>query len=69
MVAVPPVIPFTSPVADPTVATGVKLLSHVPPGEASLSVIVPPALTIELPDIGGAALAVTIKVATLVPTV
>ena len=69
MVAVPLEIPFTIPVAEPTVATGVKLLNHVPPGEASLSVMVPPTPTVELPNIAGAAFAVTTKVATLVPTV
>jgi hypothetical protein len=69
MVAVPTATPVTIPVVEPTVATGVRLLSHVPPGEASLRVIVLPTPTVELPEIGGAALTVNVNVALLVPTV
>lgn len=36
----PAVIPFTNPVADPTVATDVLPLIHVPPGVVDVSVVV-----------------------------
>jgi hypothetical protein len=53
MVAVPVATPVTTPVPEPTVATDVLLLLHVPPEVASLNVLVePPAHTLAVPDIG-----------------
>jgi hypothetical protein len=61
---VPVVIPLTMPEVDPTVATEVVLLVHVPPGVASVSVIVDPAQTLVGPPMAaGVALTVTIVVA------
>src|ERR1019366_9069008 len=46
--AVPGAMPETTPVL-PTVATAVLLLLHVPPGVASVSVVVLPAQTVAVP--------------------
>jgi hypothetical protein len=48
MVAVPAVIPVTTPVED-TEATVVLVLLHTPPAAASLSVVVDPAQTVVTP--------------------
>ena len=42
MVVTPPAIPFTTPVAEPTVAMPGKEELHVPPAVASVSVTVSP---------------------------
>jgi hypothetical protein len=64
-VVVPVVTPVTIPVNDPIVATDVVLLAHVPPIEASVSVIVAPTHTAPGPLIGtGSGLTVTITVLT-----
>ena len=61
MVAVPAVMPVTSPVDDPTVATEVLLLLHTPPLVASLSAVVNPTQTAAVPVIGtGVGLTVTV---------
>lgn len=46
---VPAAIPFTSPVAEPTVAMAGLLLLHVPPGDALLKVVVKPAQILIVP--------------------
>lgn len=48
----PAATPFTVPVNDPTVAIVVLLLLHVPPGVASLSVMLPPVPTVVVPVTG-----------------
>ena len=53
MVAVPAVMPVTTPEAEPILATLVLLLTHVPPEDASLSVVVPPTHTELAPVIAG----------------
>lgn len=50
----PPAIPVTIPVL-PTVAMPVLLLLHVPPTVASLSVVVDPAQTLNVPVIDATA--------------
>jgi hypothetical protein len=58
-------MPVTTPVAGSTVATPVALLLHVPPDDASVSVVVIPIHTVLLPPMDtGAATTVT---ATLAP--
>jgi hypothetical protein len=52
IVAVPPATPVTTPVPVPTIATAVLLLLHVPPPDASLSVVVKPGQTTVVPVIG-----------------
>ncbi len=60
---VPPAIPVITPVEEPTVATAVLLLVHVPLPAASVKVIVDPAQTGVLPEIAaGRALTVTVVV-------
>ncbi len=51
IVAVPAEIPVTTPVVLPTVATPGALLVHVPPGVASVNVIVEPTHTADGPAI------------------
>ena len=48
----PPDIPLTRPVPEPTVATEVLLLLQVPPVAASVSNVVAPAHTFKVPAIG-----------------
>ena len=48
MLAVPAVMPLTTPLV-PTVATEVLLLLHVPPAVALLSVVVLPAVSVAVP--------------------
>ena len=63
MVVVPPLIPVTIPV-EPTVATLVMVLSHVPPALMSESEVVEPAQRTAVPVIGaGSGLTVTTIVA------
>jgi hypothetical protein len=50
--APPTPMPVTTPLLDPTVATGVKPLVHVPPGTEPLSIMVVPKHTVEGPVIG-----------------
>ncbi len=59
MVAAPSLTPVTIPVVDPTVATAVLLLLHVPPGVASAKAALVPTQTTLAPDIGCMALTVT----------
>lgn len=47
----PDVMPVTSPVNDPTVATSGVLLSHVPPGTAFVNNVVPSTQITGVPDI------------------
>ena len=69
MVAVPAATPVTTPVEEPTVATEVLVLNHVPPGTISLRVIVLPVATAELPVIGATGSTVKVTVAMAVPTI
>ena len=70
ILTVPGATPVTIPVEEPTVATDILLLLHVPPERASLSVILVPAITVLLPEmVAGAALTVNIIVVMPVPTV
>ena len=62
MVAVPPVDPLTIP-AEPTVATDVFELVHVPPDVASLNETVEPWQTTLLPSIDVIGFTLTIAVA------
>ena len=63
-------MPVTMADEEPTVATEVLLLLHVPPVTRSLNEVVPPAATVVLPDIGeGAGLTVKVIVVTAVPTI
>lgn len=63
MVTLPPDMPVTTPVVEPTVAMAVLPEVHVPPGAVLLSVIVMPAHTLVLPVMpGGAGVTVTIAV-------
>lgn len=55
MVAVPEVMPETTPVPPPTVATPVLLLVHVPPDVACVNVVVAPVQTLDDPPIAGGA--------------
>ena len=69
MIAVPAVTPVTEP-AVPTVATAVLLDDQVPPGTASVRVMVPAGQTVAEPDrlpADGAALTETILVTDAVP--
>ena len=50
IVVVPVAMPVTIPVVAPTVAVPGELLSHVPPGVGSASMIVEPTHTAEAPD-------------------
>ena len=52
MPTVPAVTPVTMPVPDPIVAMAVLLLLHVPPPEASLSVVVNPTHAFRVPVMG-----------------
>lgn len=64
MIVVPPATPVTTPVVAPTVATDVALLLQVPPGVASLSVVVCPEHTSSVPVMAdGNALTVTTRMA------
>ncbi len=49
MLEVPPLTPFSKPVAKPIVATEVVPLVHVPPGDVLLSVVDVPAHTVSNP--------------------
>lgn len=70
MVTVPGAVPVTIPVAMPIVATATLLLLHMPPGVASLRVVVVPGQTILVPKIvAGGAFTVTVVVALPAPTV
>ena len=65
----PGVTPVTVPLMEPTVATDVLALLHVPPVETSLSVILEPAATVKIPESGaGVGLTVNTIVALLVPS-
>jgi hypothetical protein len=52
MIAVPELTPYTTPVAEPTVATAVLALVHVPDPEGSLKVVVSEVHTLVKPEIG-----------------
>lgn len=70
MVALPELTPDTIPVAEPTVATDVLPLLHVPPLTALPSVELPPMHTLDVPVIvpaDGAPFTVTTAVAVAVP--
>ena len=70
IVAVPLPIPETIPDKEPTVATELLLLVHVPPGAMLLSVIELPVHTVELPVIGAiAGIIVMVLVAGQVPVI
>ena len=62
IVVVPCATPVTTPEETPIVATPVLLLDHVPPGTASVRVVVPPIHKGAIPIIGGAVFTVTINV-------
>lgn len=51
IVAVPVAIPVTTPVLNPILAMSASLLVHVPPGVASVNVVVRPRHTFVTPDI------------------
>ena len=51
MVVPPFTIAVTMPVSEPTVATAVLLLLHVPPAVVSVNVVVDPAQTLVDPEI------------------
>lgn len=53
IVAVPANIPLTMPVPDPTLATAVLLLAHVPPPTELLNVLVVPSHTFITPVMAG----------------
>lgn len=53
MLHVPAVTPDTTPLPEPTVATDVLELVHVPPLTELLSVVVKPVPTVVIPVIGG----------------
>ena len=59
MVTVPPVIPDTNPVLDPTVAMPVAELDQVPPDTALVRVIVNAGQTFTKPDIAASGFTVT----------
>jgi hypothetical protein len=67
MVDVPAVMPVTSPVVLPIVATAGVALLHVPPPMASLSVLVAPTHIPVMPVMGAVALTVMVLVAIHVP--
>jgi hypothetical protein len=57
----PPDTPVTTPVPDPTVATDVVPLVHVPPMDMSVKVVVEPAQIVDSPVTAlGTALTVTV---------
>lgn len=67
---VPKVIPVTTPVEEPTVATAGVAELHAPPPTVSLKVVVAPGQTVNIPLIIpalGEGLTVTILVAATVP--
>ena len=53
MNAVPAETPVTIPVAEPTVATPVLLLLHIPPASESLKVTKAPGPRVDVPATGG----------------
>lgn len=59
MVTVPPVMPKTTPVAEPTVAILVAELPHMPPAIEFVRVIVNAGQTFTSPDIAANGLTVT----------
>lgn len=61
MVVVPAVVPDTMPLAEPTVATAVVPLIHVPPEVALESVVADPAHMLIVP-VSGAGTAFTVTV-------
>ncbi len=70
MTAVPADTPATNPDDEPTVATAVLLLLHVPPIVPSVNVVTPPMQMAEAPATGdtvGKSLTVTIAEAVAVP--
>ena len=71
IIEVPIATPETTPEADPTVATPVLLLLHVPPVTASVSVVVEPVQSVTVPRMAvGVGFTVTTKVAEqLVPEI
>ena len=63
MMAVPGIIPVTTPVVEPIVATVISLLDQVPPKMASLNTDVAPMQMVVFPRIGiGIAFTVTARV-------
>ena len=64
---VPAETPVTIPEEEPTVATDVLLLSHVPPETASVKVVTVPVKMVVGPLIGASGSTVTVTVAILVP--
>lgn len=62
MLLVPTDNPFTTPDADPIVATVVLPLVHTPPPSASLSVVDPPIQTAVIPVMGDIGFTVTVVV-------
>ena len=70
MLTLPGAMAVTMPVSDPTVATEVLLLDHVPYGEALLSVELLPTHALAVPDmLPGATFTVIWVVATHAPLV
>ena len=66
----PVATPVSAPVPTPIVAIAGRLLSHVPPGVASVRILVEPTHTLKLPAIGaGNGLTVISRVAGQLPTV
>ena len=67
----PEATPVTAPVDELTVATDVVPLVHVPPGIASVSVLVAPVAIVVVPPMaaGVAVLTVTVVVTNVVPQV
>jgi hypothetical protein len=64
IVTIPEPAPVTMPVEDPTVATDVALLLHVPPNVASVKVVVALVQTVDAPPIvAGRAFTVTVLIA------
>jgi hypothetical protein len=62
IVAVPPEIPVTTPVDEPTVPMAVALLLHTPPDVVQPSVVVLPTQTVAVPVIdAGNGLTVTVE--------
>ena len=68
MVAVPEVMPVTTPVEDPMVATPVALLLHVPPEVVLVNVVVKPTHTLVVPAIA-AGFGLTVKLVTAIQPV
>ena len=69
MVAVPPAMPVTMPLPEPTMATAALLLLHVPTPDASLSVIVEVAHSGSLPLIAPEAVVTVTTVVAAQPDV